>query len=173
MPRCTGRAKSCCCWRPGWRNCGPCQELQAALKPLLGGRCRSPTDDDPEEFPAEFRSPALALLAAASHHAAGPRSPKRRRCSCWGAWTARASGPPPADTGWALLALGSYFKGVSFGTEPVEIAISQPGVPASPSAQTGPQGLPHRGPGRRRPCSRTRWSRSKARPAKPGSTSWS
>ena len=38
-----------------------------------------------------------------------------------GIWTTTSS------TGWALLALGDYYKGQKFGTEPGELTISQPG----------------------------------------------
>ena len=76
----------------------PLKELQTALKPLLGGKAEA-TQDDPDDFQARFRSPALASWR--------PRpscpvigSPRRRRCSCWAAWTARVSGvPPPIPAG--------------------------------------------------------------------------
>jgi uncharacterized protein YfaS (alpha-2-macroglobulin family) len=36
-----------------------------------------------------------------------------------------------SDTGWALLALGEYFKGKSFATKPVEVTFAQPGQTAT------------------------------------------
>jgi uncharacterized protein YfaS (alpha-2-macroglobulin family) len=46
-----------------------------------------------------------------------------------------------ADTGWALMALGGYFQKASFGAQPVEIVISQPGVPASQRLKLDPKGF--------------------------------
>ena len=39
------------------------------------------------------------------------------------------------------MALGEYFKDASFGAEPVEIAISQPGVPAAQRLKLDPRGF--------------------------------
>ena len=41
-----------------------------------------------------------------------------------GIWTSTS------DTGWALLALGDYFKGKSFSDKPVRITLKQAGLPA-------------------------------------------
>jgi uncharacterized protein YfaS (alpha-2-macroglobulin family) len=115
------------------------RELQAALKPLLGGRAEAAADDT-EEFQARFRSPALALLAAQAIMPADPLTQEEALLLLGGLdrqgiWTSTS------DTGWALLALGEYFKGARFGTEPVEIAISQPGVSETHRLKLNPQGF--------------------------------
>ena len=117
----------------------PLKELQAALKPLVGGKAEAAADD-PDDFQCRFRTPALALLAA---QAILPEDPLTQEeallllggLDSQGIWTSTA------DTGWALLALGSYFKDASFGAEPVEIAISQPGVPPAQRLKLDPKGF--------------------------------
>ncbi|MGO8762999.1 MAG: alpha-2-macroglobulin family protein [Desulfobaccales bacterium] len=120
-------------------NLRPLDELQADLKPLLGGKAEA-AEDDPEDFSSRFRSPALALLAA---QAILPKDPLTREeallllggLDSQGIWTSTS------DTGWALLALGSYFKDAAFGSAPVEIAISQPGVPGPQRLKLDPNGF--------------------------------
>ena len=114
-------------------------ELQAELKPLLGGKAEA-INDDPEDFSCRFRSPALALLAA---QAILPKDPltQEEALLLLGGLDSRGIWSSTADTGWALLALGSYFKDASFGAEPVEIAISQPGVPAAQQLKLDPKGF--------------------------------
>jgi len=117
----------------------PVKELQAALKPLLGGKAAAAADDA-DEFQARFRTPALALLAA---QAIMPQDHLTREEALLllggldhqGIWTSTS------DTGWALLALGEYFKDASFGAEPVEIDISQPGVAAAQRLKLDPAGF--------------------------------
>ena len=104
----------------------PLKELQTVLKPLLGGKAEA-TQDDPDDFQSRFRTPALALLAAQAILPGDPLTQEEALIllgglDSQGLWTSTA------DTGWALLALGSYFKDASFSAEPVEITISQPGV---------------------------------------------
>ena len=117
----------------------PLKELQAELKPLLGGKAEA-AQDDPDDFQSRFRSPALALLAAQAILPGDPLTQEEALLllgglDSQGIWTSTA------DTGWALLALGSYFKDASFGAEPVEIAISQPGVPAPQRLKLDPKGF--------------------------------
>ncbi len=100
------------------------KDLRAALKPLLGAREEKElwTDD----FQARFRGPALALLAG---QLILPGDPAVKEAALYllggldrqGRWTSTS------DTGWALLALGEYFKGAGFSQEPGEISFSQPG----------------------------------------------
>ena len=86
----------------------PLKELQADLKPLVGSKAEAAADD-PDDFRCRFRTPALALLAA---QAIMPKDPLTQEEALLllggldrqGIWTSTA------DTGWALLALGSYFK---------------------------------------------------------------
>jgi uncharacterized protein YfaS (alpha-2-macroglobulin family) len=118
----------------------PAQELQAALQPLVGSRVPVAPADKEDEFRAEFRAPALALLAAATIMPQAPATKEEALLLLMGLdrqgiWTSTS------DTGWALLALGQYFKGVTFGTEPVEIAISQPGSPRTERLKLDPQGF--------------------------------
>ena len=117
----------------------PLKELQAALKPLLGGKAEA-AQDDPDDFQSRFRSPALALLAAQAILPGDPLTQEEALLllgglDSQGLWTSTA------DTGWALLALGSYFKDASFGAAPVEVAISQPGVPAPHRLKLDPKGF--------------------------------
>jgi uncharacterized protein YfaS (alpha-2-macroglobulin family) len=117
----------------------PVKELKAALKPLLGGKAKT-APDDADEFQTRFRTPALALLAA---QAIMPNDPLTREEALLllggldrrGVWTSTS------DTGWALVALGQYFKDASFGTEPVEVTISQPGAPESHRLTLDPKGF--------------------------------
>ena len=109
------------------------------MKPLLGGKAEAATDD-PDDFQSRFRSPALALLAAQAILPGDPRTQEEALIllgglDSQGIWTSTA------DTGWALLALGSYFKEAHFGTEPVEIVVSQPGGPAPQRLKLDPKGF--------------------------------
>lgn len=98
-------------------------ELKAALKPLLEAEEVSEISSE-EDFDARFRGPALALLAA---QVIMPDSPATRTAAQKllgglgraGLWTSTS------DTGWALLALGEYFKGASFSKEPGEVTVAQ------------------------------------------------
>jgi len=117
----------------------PAKELKAALKPLLGGKAKA-APDDADEFQTRFRTPALALLAA---QAIMPNDPLTREEALvllggldrQGIWTSTS------DTGWALVALGEYFKEASFADEPVEITVSQPGVAESHRLRLDPKGF--------------------------------
>jgi uncharacterized protein YfaS (alpha-2-macroglobulin family) len=117
----------------------PLKELQAALKPLLGGKAEA-AQDDPDDFQSRFRSPALALLAAQAILPGDPLT-QEEALLLLGGLDSQGIWSSTADTGWALLALGSYFKDASFGAEPVEIAISQPGVPAPQRLKLDPKGF--------------------------------
>ncbi|MBM4300755.1 MAG: hypothetical protein FJ121_04370 [Deltaproteobacteria bacterium] len=117
----------------------PLKELQADLKPLLGGKAEA-AQDDPGDFQCRFRSPALALLAAQAILPGDPLTQEEALILLGGLdnqgiWTSTA------DTGWALLALGSYFKDASFETAPVSIGISQPGVPIIQRLKLAPKGF--------------------------------
>jgi uncharacterized protein YfaS (alpha-2-macroglobulin family) len=118
----------------------PAKELQTALQPLVGSRVPVAPADQADEFRAEFRAPALALLAAATIM---PQSAATKEEALLllmgldrqGIWTSTS------DTGWALMALSQYFKGVAFGAEPVEITISQPDSPQTERLKLDPQGF--------------------------------
>ena len=117
----------------------PVKELQAALKPLLGGGAQK-AQDEGDEFRARFRTPALALLAAQAIMPQDPLTGEEALlllCGLdrQGIWTSTS------DTGWALMALGAYFKDAAFGAEPVEITLSQPGAPGSHRLKLDPQGF--------------------------------
>jgi uncharacterized protein YfaS (alpha-2-macroglobulin family) len=118
----------------------PAKELQAALQPLVGSRVPVAPADKDDEFRAQFRTPALALLAAATIFPQDPATKEEALLLLMGLdrqgiWTSTS------DTGWALLALGKYFKGATFGTEPVEIGISQPGTPQTERLKLDPKGF--------------------------------
>lgn len=105
-------------------------ELRAYLKPLLEKRDR----DQPaemiieEDFDAEFRTAALALLAA---QAIMPEDPTTKQAALYllggigpqGYWTSTS------DTGWALLALGEYFRSAKLSGAPGAVKVVQPGIP--------------------------------------------
>ena len=118
----------------------PAKDLQAALQPLVGSRVPVAPADKDDEFRAEFRTPALALLAAATIMPQAPATKEEALLLLMGLdrqgiWTSTS------DTGWALMALGKYFQGVTFGTEPVEIAVSQPGTPQTERLKLDPKGF--------------------------------
>jgi hypothetical protein len=117
----------------------PVKELKADLKPLLGGKAEAALDD-PNDFQARFRSPALALLAAQAILPGDPLT-QEQALLLLGGLDSQGIWSSTADTGWALLALGSYFKDASFGAQPAEIVISQPGVPTTQRLKLDPQGF--------------------------------
>ncbi len=106
------------------------QALQANLKPILEGKDKekAPNEVVEDDFDARFRGPALAVLAARSIM---PDNSLTRQAAQYllgglgqqGIWTSTS------DTGWALLALGEYYKGASFPEEAGKITVSQPGRP--------------------------------------------
>ncbi|MBM4295094.1 MAG: hypothetical protein FJ126_09375 [Deltaproteobacteria bacterium] len=114
-------------------NLRPLAELQNALKPLIGAQAEAGQDDQDVEFYPRFRPSALALLAGREIL---PDDPRTQETALYllggldrqGIWTSTS------DTGWALVALGEHFKGVSFKGEPEEVVISQPG--AAPQRRT-------------------------------------
>jgi len=118
----------------------PAKELQAALRPLVGSRVPAAPAEADDEFRAHFRTPALALLAAATIMPQDPAAKEEALLLLMGLdhqgiWTSTS------DTGWALMALSEYFKGATFSTEPVEITISQPGAPQTERLKLDPQGF--------------------------------
>ncbi|MDO9531630.1 MAG: alpha-2-macroglobulin family protein, partial [Deltaproteobacteria bacterium] len=117
----------------------PLKELQAELKPLLGVKAEAFTDDA-DDFHSRFRTPALALLAA---QAILPkdRLTQEEALILLGGLDSQGIWTSTADTGWALLALGSYFKDASFGVKPVEIVVSQPNGPAPQRLKLDPKGF--------------------------------
>jgi uncharacterized protein YfaS (alpha-2-macroglobulin family) len=107
------------------------QALKANLKPILQGKERGKDLGEVVEdgFDARFRGPALALLAGKSIM---PEDTLTRQAALYllgglgrdGIWTSTS------DTGWALLALGEYYKGATFKKESGKVTVSQPGHPA-------------------------------------------
>jgi uncharacterized protein YfaS (alpha-2-macroglobulin family) len=101
-------------------------ELKAALKPLLESREEVKYFTWEGDFDAHFRGPALALLAARAIMPDDPATSKAAQLLLGGLgqggmWTSTS------DTGWALLALGEYFKGATFSQTPGEVTATQPG----------------------------------------------
>ena len=79
-------------------------------------------------FHARYREPAIALMASSAilkDDAVSGRFVKDliEGMNRQGIWTSTS------DTGWALIALGDYFRGKSFGEKPVKITVSQDGRP--------------------------------------------
>jgi uncharacterized protein YfaS (alpha-2-macroglobulin family) len=112
-------------------------ELKKDLGPLLAPQIREAAWD---EFDARFRGPALTLLAAKTIL---PEDPRTRQAALFllggldrqGIWTSTS------DTGWALLALQEYYKGVSFKTQPSKVTVSQPGVKSGQTLTLDPRGF--------------------------------
>jgi hypothetical protein len=104
-------------------------ELKTALKDLLTAKEEAPPRRWEEDFDALYRGPALELLATQSIMPDDPATAKAAQkllagLGRDGLWTSTS------DTGWALLALGEYFKGVAFGEESGEVTVTLPqGVP--------------------------------------------
>uniref|UniRef100_A0A7C5ALP2 Alpha-2-macroglobulin family protein n=1 Tax=Desulfobacca acetoxidans TaxID=60893 RepID=A0A7C5ALP2_9BACT len=104
-------------------------ELRAYLKPLLLGRDRDQLREInlEEDFDAHYRGPALALLAA---RAIMPEDPLTQEAALFllgglgsqGFWTSTS------DTGWALLALGEFFRDANLSEEPGLVKVMQPGL---------------------------------------------
>ena len=103
------------------------KELQTALRAVL--RQKDEADAAIDEFQARFRGPALALLAAQKIMPDDPLT-KEAAASLMGGLNQQGIWTSTSDTGWALLALGEYFKGFKFGTEPGQITVSQPDGPS-------------------------------------------
>jgi uncharacterized protein YfaS (alpha-2-macroglobulin family) len=103
-------------------------ELKTQLKPLLEAKeeVREIRPDD--DFEAHYRGQALALMAAKDIM---PEDPLTRAAALkllgglghGGMWTSTS------DTGWSLLALGDFFKGVPFSQEPGQVTVTPPGSP--------------------------------------------
>jgi uncharacterized protein YfaS (alpha-2-macroglobulin family) len=98
-------------------------ELQKALKSLLAAG-EEPPHYYWEEFDALYRGPAMELLATQSIMPDDPATGKAAQKLMGGLgnnglWTSTS------DTGWALLALGQYFKGVKFGQEYSKVKVTQ------------------------------------------------
>lgn len=115
----------------------PAKELSAALRPLMLPRAEKELWQD--DFQARFRPQALAVLAG---QLLLPGDPLVREAAHQllagmdrqGSWTSTS------DTGWCLLALAEYFKGLTFAKEPAEISVSQPGGPPQ-RLRLDPQGF--------------------------------
>jgi uncharacterized protein YfaS (alpha-2-macroglobulin family) len=99
-------------------------ELKTALKNLLAAKDEGYTSYW-EEFDALYRGPALELLAAQAIMPDDPATGKAVQkllagLGKDGIWTSTS------DTGWALLALGEHFKGVTFGEGTSEVTVTLP-----------------------------------------------
>jgi alpha-2-macroglobulin len=139
MPRMSRESKILVLLAARQADLRPLKDLQAALKPLLGGKAEAAADDT-DDFQARFRGPALALLAAQAIMPADPLT-KEEALLLLGGLDSQGIWTSTSDTGWALLALGEYFKAASFAGEPAEIAIRQPGVAAAQHLKLDPKGF--------------------------------
>ncbi len=116
----------------------PLGELQKDLRALLGpGGAKESAED---EFNARYRGPALALVAGAAIMP-GDLLTQQAALLLLGGLDRQGIWTSTSDTGWALLALGEYFKGQSFGDEPETITISQPGAAAPQQLDLDPKGF--------------------------------
>lgn len=106
----------------------PEAELINAARPLLERRWIDKSGD--YYFYARYREPAIALITA---NTILPRDPMTGNLANEllggvnkeGIWTSTS------DTGWSLVALGEYFKGVAFADKPVKVSIRQEGWPVA------------------------------------------
>jgi uncharacterized protein YfaS (alpha-2-macroglobulin family) len=109
-------------------------KASGAMKPELKSLARLAFDKNRKsepayrgwhDFYAPYRGEALELLAASEilpgEKAADDAAKKLLTGMQKGIWTSTS------DTGWSLIALGSYFKGAKFGTGPVSGKVSQGG----------------------------------------------
>ena len=87
----------------------PLKELQAALKPLLGGKAEA-APDDTDEFQSRFRSPALALLAAQAIMPADPLT-KEEALLLLGGLDSQGIWTSTSDTGWGPPGPGGILQG--------------------------------------------------------------
>ncbi len=105
-------------------NLRPAKELRESVKPLLTARHEKETW--PDEFQARFRGPALALLAG-QQVLPGDPAVKEAAMLLLGGLDRQGLWTSTSDTGFALMALGEYFRGAGFSPEPGEVSVSQPG----------------------------------------------
>ena len=101
------------------------RELVAQTRALVE---RSQETKREYSFFARYREPAIALIAASVIVKDEPISGRLAKrllegVNKQGTWTSTS------DTGWALVALGEYFSGKSFGREPIRITLRQEGRP--------------------------------------------
>lgn len=101
------------------------KELMEHTKTVLG---RKWEEKEPRSFYARFREPAVALLASSLILKDEGISGKLAKellggINKNGIWTSTS------DTGWALVALGEYFKGKLFTGKPIKITVEQKGWP--------------------------------------------
>ncbi|MDI6852259.1 MAG: alpha-2-macroglobulin family protein [Deltaproteobacteria bacterium] len=103
-------------------------ELKTGLKGVLKAKEEMPAQSWQEDFDAHYRGPALELLATRSIMPDDPVTGKAAQKLLGGLgnngrWTSTS------DTGWALLALGEYFTGVTFSQEAGDVSVTQPQGP--------------------------------------------
>jgi hypothetical protein len=104
----------------------PDRELTDLTKRVLERRWETQQN---YSFYARYREPALALMAGSAILKDDPLVGRLAQqlldgTNRQGIWTSTS------DTGWALVALGEYFKGKSFSNRPVSITFRQAGFPA-------------------------------------------
>ncbi len=102
------------------------KELQEALKPLLQGPAETTGESTEDDFQARYRGPALALLAAKTI-LPNDLLTEQAALTLMGGLDNQGVWTSTSDSGWALLALGEYFRGQKFDTGPVEVTMQQPG----------------------------------------------
>ncbi|MBI5190805.1 MAG: hypothetical protein HZA22_09030 [Nitrospirae bacterium] len=105
---------------------GMTPELKSLSRGVFEGKDRPDTARDRwPGFYAPFRAHAVETLAASEilpgEKAADDAAKRLMAGMKDGVWTSTS------DTGWALVALGSYFKGARFGTEPITGRVMQGG----------------------------------------------
>jgi alpha-2-macroglobulin len=107
------------------------QMLKAYLQPILEGKDRDKVLDEfvEEDFDARFRGSALAVLAAKAIMP-GDRLTQQAALNLLGGLGRQGIWTSTSDTGWALLALGEYYKGATFREEAGKVTVSQPNRPA-------------------------------------------
>ena len=100
-------------------------EVERVMRTLLEKRWDEKAHDI---FHARYREPAISLLAA---NAILPKDPITGSLAkqLIGGVTKEGIWTSTSDTGWSLVALGEYFKGISFADAPVKVTLRQEGWP--------------------------------------------
>ncbi|MGQ9688307.1 MAG: alpha-2-macroglobulin family protein [Desulfobaccales bacterium] len=106
------------------------QMLKAYLQPILVGKEPDQARGEfiLDDFDAHFRGPAWALLAAVAIMP-NDRLTQQVALALVGGLGSQGIWTSTSDTGWALLALGTYYQGAVFTQEPGKVTVSQPGRP--------------------------------------------
>lgn len=86
-----------------------------------------PQASEPDEFYATHREAAVALMTSAAILKHSDPATGKLAANLLDSVGREGRWGSTSDTGWALIALGEYFKGKFFSVSPLDISIEQPG----------------------------------------------